>query len=207
MFGRNKADKLVDTLEAYRREFDKRIRPPESREARVAKALLDEAKRIVDQGRLGIALAPTLIEHTYHWPSLSKRSDFPKFVSFPATNIAASEVKAENEIIKGILFTYHGQRYGVRFVDKGWSIGPNSETIHSGTVDLVVEGDAVLGLNIMQDKEERARWRWFDLYAFKAGAWARHLLEIAIYIEYRSQQPLNELREEELIERTKNIKL
>jgi hypothetical protein len=202
MFGGNSGEKLAAALESYQRDFNEWI----NQDAKTAKALLDEAKVIVGQSGLGAALAPTLIKHTYHWPRWSKRDDFLRWVHFPAADIAASEKEAGKETIKGILFTYQGQRYGMRFADEGWFIGPDGESHHQGTVDFVVNGDTVLGLDIAQDEEEYSHWRWFNLYAFKAGPWTRHLLEIAAHIELGSHESLNGWHED-VIERAKSIKL
>lgn len=159
------------------------------------------------QSGLGAALAPTLIEHIYHWPTWSKRDDFLKWVHFPATDVAASETKKEKETIRGILFSYEGQRYGVRFIDEGSSSGPDGEPFHHGTVDFVAKGETVLGLNVSQDMDEYSKWRWFNLYAFKAGPWTRHLVEIAAHIEHGTRKSLSEWHENDVIERAKNIKL
>jgi hypothetical protein len=207
MFGGSSGDKLAAALAAYQRDFAQRVKPAENLDAKAAQALVDEAKKIVEQSGLGRALAPTLIEHTYHWPSWSKREDFLKWVHFPATAIAASEEKAGKETIKGILFTYQGQRHGMRFVDEGSFTLPDGDSSRHGRVDFVVDGETVLGLNIAPDQGEYSRWRWFNLYAFKAGAWSRRLLEIAAHIEHGSRRSSNEWREKDAIERAKNIKL
>jgi hypothetical protein len=206
MFG-NSGDKLVAALDAYRRDFENRIRPGENNDVKSAAALIREAENIVRQSGLGAALAPTIINEIYHWPSWSQRPDFLEWVHFPAEQITASEKKEGRETIKGVLFTYQGHRYGVRFVDGGSFSLPDGDYAQHGKVDFVVDGETVLGLNISQDQEEYSRWTWFNLYAFKPGPWTKHLVEIAARIEQGKRRSLSKYHEQDLIERAKNIKL
>jgi hypothetical protein len=206
MFG-NTGDRLVAALDAYRRDFEKRTRPAENKDVKAAAALIQEAEEIVRRTKLGAALAPTMIEEIYHWPSWSQRDDFLKWVHFPAEQIIASEKKDGKDAIKGILFTYQGQRYGVRFIDHGAFSLPDGEFAQHGTVDFVVNGETVLGLKISQDQEEFSHWTWFNLYAFRPGPWTKHLVEIAALIEEGKRRSLSEYYEKDLLERAKNIKL
>jgi hypothetical protein len=43
MFGGNSSDKLAAALEAYRRDFSRRIKPAENQQAEAAKVLIAEA--------------------------------------------------------------------------------------------------------------------------------------------------------------------
>jgi hypothetical protein len=206
MFG-NSGDKLVTALEAYRRDFEKHIQPAENNDVKAAAALIREAEGIVRQSGLGAALAPTIIGEIYHWPSWSQRDDFLKWVHFPAEQITASEKKEGTETTKGILFTYQGQRYGVRFIDGGSFSLPDGDSAQHGIVDFVVDGETVLGLNISQDQEEYSKWTWFNLYAFKPGPWTKQLIEIAAHIEQGKRRSLSEYHEQDVLKRAKNIKL
>jgi hypothetical protein len=206
MFG-NSGDKLVAALAAYRRDFENRIQPAENADVKAAAALIREVEGILRQSKLGAALAPTMIEEIYHWPSWSQREDSLNWVHFPAEQITASEEKDGKETTKGVLFTYQGQRYGVRFVDRGSFSLPDGDWANHGTADFVVNGETVLGLNISQDQEEHSKWTWFNLYAFKPGLWTKHLVEIAALIEQGRRRSLSEYHERNILERAKNIKL
>jgi hypothetical protein len=209
MFGsKNADDKLSAALEAYKRDYASRIKNPENMDAQKAAALVEEAKVIVGRSGLGPALAPTLLEHIKHWPSWSKRDDFQKWVGFPATDIrATSEENSKKKEVTGVLFTYKGERYGVRFTDGGSTWLPDGDTFHSGEVDFVAKGETVLGLDVSLDSDEFAQWRWHNVYAFKVGPWTKHLLEIGAHIEESSKVGLKKFREDDVLERAKNIKL
>jgi hypothetical protein len=99
MFG-NSGDKLMAALKAYKRDFEKRIQHVENDDVKAAAALIREAEGIVRETKLGAALAPTIIEEIYHWPSWSQRDDFLKWVHFPAMQITASEQKDGKETTK-----------------------------------------------------------------------------------------------------------
>jgi hypothetical protein len=169
---------------------------------------LSKRRQIVGQSGLGPALAPTLLEHVKYWPSWSKRDDFQKWVGFPATDIrASSDETKESEKVTGVLFTYKGERYGVRFIDQGSNWLPDGDVFHSGKVDFVANGETVLGLDISLHSDEFAVWRWNNLYAFKVGPWTKHLIEIAAHIENNSQSSSKKWHEDDVIARAKNIRL
>ncbi len=209
MFGSGDADKrLSAALEAYQRDYASRIKNPENMDAHKAAALVAEAKAIIDKSGLGSALAPTLLEHIKYWPFWSKQDDFQIWVGFPATNIiAAREENSIKKEVTGVLFTYKGERYGVRFTDGGSTYMPDGELIYSGEIDFVTKGETVLGLNVSYYAKELAQWRWNNVYAFKVGPWTKHLLEIAAHIEESSKVRLKKFHEGDILERAKNIKL
>lgn len=210
MFGTDNAGaKLLAALEAYQRDYASRIKTPENMDAQKAAALVKEAKDIAGRSGLGKALAPILLEHVQYWPSWSQRDDFKKLVRFPATGILAlTEQNDRKEETTGVLFTYEGERYGVRFTDKGLGSFPDGEPYHNGEIDFVAKGETVLGLDISKDISDFApEWHWHSLYAFKVGPWTKHLVEIAAHIENSSANDLKRRREDDVIQRAKNIKL
>lgn len=135
MFG-NFGDKLSAALEAYQRDYASRIKKPANMDAQKAAALVKEAKDIVGKSGLGPALAPTLVEHVKYWPSWSKRDDFQKRIGFPASDILASEDQnGKKDKAVGVLFTYKGQRYGIRLTDHGFTSLPDGDVYNGGKAD------------------------------------------------------------------------
>lgn len=208
MFG-NIGDKLSAALEAYQRDYASRIKKPANMDAQKAAALVKEAKDIVGKSGLGPALAPTMVEHVKYWPSRSKRDDFQKRIGFPASDILASEDQnGKKDKVVGVLFTYKGQRYGIRLTDHGFTSLPDGDVYNGGKADFVANGETVLGLDISRDaQEDFGDWRWHNLYAFKVGPWTKHLPEIAAHIENHSRATSKEYYDDDILKRAQNIKL
>jgi hypothetical protein len=208
--GSNASDKLAAALEAYHRDYASRIKANDNLDAQKAAALIKEATEIVRKSGLGRALGRTIVEHVKHWPAWQKHDNFE--AGFPATEIFAQETKTERgKEVVGVLFTYKGERYGIRFTDNGIGSFPDGEMYNNGTVDFVVKDDTVLGLDISRDvggEFGAGDWTWgTGLYAFKPGPWTKHLLEIEAHIEEYSRQQSRQWQERDVIKRAQNIKL
>src|SRR5215475_12649162 len=206
MFG-TAADRLAAALAAYERDFAERIKDSTNVDAETARAIVREANTIVRESGLGTALAPTLIEHVKHWHAWSKREDFQDRVGFPATSIYATAEKRDKEEVLGALFTYKNERYGIRFGDEGTTSLADGSVDHDGKVDFLWNGDTMLGVNVFLESGELGKWCWRDVYVFKVGEWAKHLLEIAAHIKQGEGASIKRRSENDAIERAKNIRL
>ena len=204
----NAGQELTAALDAYRHDFEQRIRTPKNADAETAAALLAEARDIVGNSGLGTALAPTLLEHIKYWPMLSQKKDFHLYVGFPATDILAKQDDSDRRAkITGVLFRYETILYGVRFVNYNFQhYVDDSLGKYGGKIDFVVGQETVLGLDISQGRNEFATWRWHDVYAFKAGEWTKHLLEIATHITYSSKY-ISTAVDSDTIKRAQNVRL
>lgn len=206
---RTPEERLTFALIEFQQEYSDRIQSQPDVQIEKAKLLLSKAKRIVGDSGLGPALAPTLIEEVKYWPSWSQRDDFGQYVHFPATDIFGSSEKDERQRdITRVYFKYKGRQYGVVIHDHGFQTGFHGDAYHHGKAEFIENGVLVLGLDISQDTDsEFARWRWFDLYAFVTGDWMKDLIEIAAHIEAGHERLIDEVEAEDVIERSRNIKL
>jgi hypothetical protein len=201
------ANKVAVALAAYERDFEARIKNPTNVDAESARAIVREANTIVRESGLGLALAPTLIEHVKHWPVWSKGDDFRQWIGFPATSISVSSDQRDKEEVLGVLFTYKNERYGIRFADEERAWLPDGDIYHGGTVDLLCNGDTVFGVGVFLESGEFGKWCWRDVHTLKVGEWAQHLLEIAACIRQDEGDRIRKRRESDTIERAKNIRL
>jgi hypothetical protein len=211
MFGKSSStDNLAKALADYKADFEKRMNAAPNPDAAQAKQRIIQAEALVRQSGLGNALTD-LLEHTKYWPTWSQRTDFQKYVGFPASEILASEEKKEGPhkrtSITVLYFVYQGCRYGMVFNDNGSTSLPDGESFQSGTVDFIADDIVVLGLNISLDGDEFREWHWFQVYALKIGDWSKHLLEIAVHIKTKRKASSNKSNEDHVLERAKNISL
>jgi hypothetical protein len=85
---------------------------------------------------------------------------------------------------------------------------PDGDYFHSGTVEFVVNGEVVLGLDISMDRDEfSSTWRSFGVNALQMGSWSKALLEIAAYIRADDLQSQAKRNDEYAITKAKNIRL
>jgi hypothetical protein len=211
MFSNNKAaDKLAAALAEYQKDFEKRLQSAPNADAEEAKRRIERATTLIGQSGLGNALV-TLLSHTEHWPSWSKRDDFGKYVGFPVGEVLAQEERQEEKYratkIVIVLFVYQGARYGMVFKDTGSSIMPDGDSFQSGTLEFLANGEVVLGLDISLGNEEFAEWRYFGVNALKMGSWSKALLEIAAYIRAHDSSSRSKRNDDYAINKAKNIRL
>jgi hypothetical protein len=201
---------IAQAILAYQQAFSDSLRRSANTDVEEAKRLVARAKQIVADGRLGPALAPTLLDHVKYWPSWSKRDDFQQYVKFPAENISGSEETdpAKRTKTSRIHFSYNGNPYAVVFVDEGMPQWTNDDHNAYGKVQLIYQGHLVLGLDISQDlSKEHYTWRWQNVFAFIPGTWMKELIEMAALIEARQQQYFDDFLDKDALDRARQIKL
>jgi hypothetical protein len=201
---------IAQAILAYQKAFSDSLQQSPNAEVEEAKRLVARARRVVAEGGLGPALAPTLLEHVKYWPSWSIRDDFQQYVKFPAEDISGSQESdpANRTKTSRIYFTYRGNAYGVVFVDEGMPQWTNDDHNAYGKVQLIYQGHVVLGLDISQDlSKEHYTWRWQNVFAFIPGTWMKELIEMAALIEVGQQHYLDDFVNKDALDRARQIKL
>jgi len=193
------------------RRADARRESLRIKEADHARAALESARKIVGQGGLGAALAPTLVHEIEHWPSLFRRDDFYEHINFPATDVEFSRQRKKKHEVLRVAFTNKKRRYELTVVDNPVSVMPDGDTYHSGNVELAIDGTVVLDIHVSKSEggifASRGDWEYVDVVAFQSGAWMKDLPKIAATIQANKRARQLRYDNERIIAQAKNIRL
>src|ERR1700736_2736722 len=82
------ADEIIsEMLSAYQQHFYETAKGAPNTTAEEAKQIVDRARRIISDSRIGYSIC-ALLDEIKHWPAWKKNGNFPKEIPFPATDIS-----------------------------------------------------------------------------------------------------------------------
>lgn len=194
---------VIAALREYSERYYREVSlPPLDGKAEDARRIAARACDIIEQSGLGLALAPTLLEHVKHWPSWAERPDFQQWIKFPCRYIGGScrADPANKTRTTIVIFRYNDAEYAVRLCDEGTDYVEHDKI---GKVELLLSGRTVLGLDISEDPQ----WKWTNVFAFRPGLWMRDLIEMGAHIDAAPMRDRVQNSNRDAIERVKNIKL
>jgi hypothetical protein len=201
-------DIISEMLSAYQQHFYETAKGKPNRSAEEAKQVVDRARRLISESRIGYSIC-AILDEIKHWPAWKKNGIFPEQIAFPATDISG-----ENETMpkRGgekttIFFSYSGVPYTFIFVDEGISSYSDDVTAR-GKVELLVQGTRALGVDIKSEyKHDYERWFFSDVFAFAPGEWMKHVVEIAALIDAHRSRTFDGYFEDDALRRASQIKL
>ena len=202
-------DIISDMLSAYQQHYYETAKGGPNRTAEEARQIVDRARRIISDSRIGYSIC-ALLEEIKYWPAWKKNGNFPKEIAFAATDISGDNEtisKLTNHKKITIRFRYCGVPYTVVFLDEG--ISPYSDDATArGKIELLVQGACVLGVDIKSEyKRDYEHWSFSDVFAFAPGEWMKHIVEIAALIDAHRSKQIDGYFEEDAIRRASQIKL
>jgi hypothetical protein len=198
---------LSEALSEYQSQYYEKVSKALDNDAEEAKRVVREARKFIEESRLGYSICRPVFEHVKHWPSWSERDDFEKWCTEPFRYLSGSETR-DKPATTVVSFAYNSRPYTLRFVDEGMSAW--AEDSHTyGKLELRSGDSLVLGLDVSLDvaKGDLAHWWPTNVYAFVPGPWMKDLVEMAAHIDGMQTQKRMQFTNEDALIRAKGIKL
>jgi hypothetical protein len=193
------SDDLAKALRDFASSYRAVLEATPSDAAAKAQQTVDEAKRILNDGGVGIAFTH-IVDAVAPWHAWIKRDDFAKWAAFPVSQVSASEVLEEG-LVKGWVteFSYKETPYQVRFSKGDY---PYSRA------ELYVRGERLLGLDLAaQDGDKFPQEKWANVFALQIGAWMRDVIEMALHCQTKVTNSILASTENDAMSRASQIKL
>jgi hypothetical protein len=204
------ADEIIsEMLSAYQPHYYETAKGVPNKTAEEARQIVDRARRIISEGRIGYSIC-AILDEIRCWPAWKKNGNFPDQIAFPATEISGEDetmLGASGHTKTTIHFGYSETPYTFVFINEGISSYSDDITAR-GKAELLVQGARVLGIDIKSEyKHDYERWSFSDVFAFAPGEWMKHVVEIAALIDAHHSRRFDGYFEEDAIRRASQIKL